>query len=281
MQNHKQIRTMKKALHKILITALMLTFFNHQSLAQLLVNPAAEGGFELGATMAANGWTVVNGGTNNWCVGPPGANAGANGAFISNNGCTSAGYNVSLSQASHFYRDIAFPVGQATLTFNWRCYGENGFDWMDVFLCPTTITPLANFELGAVYRVGRFNLQSAWQAANIVLPCNPAAQTLRLVFSWRNDFSVGTNPPAIVDNISVFNNPLPTSGLVCANAVNIVSFPFSLTGESTVCMNNDYTALTPGICAVHLQPVKIKYMYIQPAVPSVSVYRLIIPTPIR
>lgn len=240
---------MKGILKNILATAILWSCYQLPAQSQLLLDPTGAGGFELGGTMAANGWTVVNGGTNNWCVGAPGANAGANGAFISNTSCGSAAYNVNVSQVSHFYRDIAFPVGQATLSFNWRCFGENGFDWMDVFLCPTTINPVANFELGAVYRLRRLNLQTAWQTATIVFPCNPTAQTLRLVFSWKNDFSLGTNPPGTVDNISVFNNPLPTNGLVCANAVNIPSFPFSLVGESTVCMNNDYTVATPGICA--------------------------------
>jgi hypothetical protein len=234
---------------KSILLVILSTFYGLPLKGQLLLDPAGAGGFELGTTFAANGWTEVNGGTNNWCVGPPGANAGARGAFISNDGCVSASYTINVANVSHFYRDIAFPVGQATLSFNWRCFGENGFDYLDVFLCPTTITPTANFELGAVYRLRRLNLQSTWQTATIVLPCNSSAQTLRLVFSWRNDFSVGTNPPAMVDNISVFNNALPTTGLTCASAINITGFPFNQTGESTVCMNNDYTAGTPGICA--------------------------------
>ncbi|MCC6385119.1 MAG: T9SS type A sorting domain-containing protein [Bacteroidia bacterium] len=232
-----------KRILRILITVIAAVSYAVPLKAQLLLNPTGAGGFELGATFPLNGWNVVNGGTNDWYLGAPGANTGLRGAYISNNGGASASYNTFSARVSHFYRDIAFPTGQATLSFDWKCYGENGFDYMDVFLCPTAITPVANFELGGVYRVGRYNLQSTWQNATVVLPCNPSAQTLRLVFSWKNDFIFGTNPPGVVDNISVFNNPLPTTGLICANAVTIPSLPFSVTGQSTVCMVNNYTSL--------------------------------------
>ena len=59
------------------------------SKAQTSLISAADGGFETGATFAANGWTVVNDATNTWNLGTvPGWFTGARGAYISQNAGT-------------------------------------------------------------------------------------------------------------------------------------------------------------------------------------------------
>ena len=87
-----------------------------------LISPTGDGGFENGATFAANGWTEVNGATNNWFVGAIATpSAGTNSAYVSDN-VTGATYNYTntIANTVHFYRDIAFPAGQTNivLTFN-------------------------------------------------------------------------------------------------------------------------------------------------------------------
>ncbi|MDW8296093.1 MAG: hypothetical protein RMJ97_04335 [Raineya sp.] len=101
-----------------------------------LVNPAAEGGFEVGATFALNGWTVVNGTqTNQWHVGTAAFFAGLRGAYISNNSGTSNNYDVSATSVVHFYRDITIPPNSTVnLSFRWRGQGESGFDYLRVYV---------------------------------------------------------------------------------------------------------------------------------------------------
>ncbi|MFN9958007.1 MAG: hypothetical protein ACK55I_33300, partial [bacterium] len=108
-----------------------------------IINPATDGGFENGTTWAINNWTVVNGAqTNQWWVGTAATGfVGTRCAYI---GTASANntYNTGVTSVVHFYRDITFPAGQpnVTLSFRWKGYGESGFDYMRVYLVPTTTT---------------------------------------------------------------------------------------------------------------------------------------------
>src|SRR5215203_3121336 len=78
----------------------------------LLIDPAGDGGFENGNTFASNGWTVVNGNTNQWFVGNVApASAGINAAYISNSPTGAAySYTISSSSVVYFYRDVTFPA---------------------------------------------------------------------------------------------------------------------------------------------------------------------------
>ncbi|MBL0342207.1 MAG: hypothetical protein IPP71_15630 [Bacteroidetes bacterium] len=195
-------------------------------------------------------WTVVNNATNAWYCGAPGAQAGARGAYISNNAGATNTYTNTVSQVSHFYQTaVNIPAGQNILSFNWKASGENGFDFVEVFLVPNGTPVTAGIRMGIINRVaGPLRGQSAFQLANINLGCFASAQSRTLVFSWVNDGSLGVNPPGCIDNIVLVTNPLPTTGLTCANAVPIAALPYNVAGESTACMGNDYTAGTPGIC---------------------------------
>lgn len=199
---------------------------------------------------AFSSWTVVNNATNAWFCGAPGAQAGARGAFISNNGGGTNTYTNTVSQVSHFYQAaVNIPAGQNVLTFNWKASGENNYDFLEVFLVPNGTAINAGIRMGIINRVaGPLRGQSSFQLATVNLGCFSSAQSRTLVFSWVNDGSLGTNPPGAIDNIVLTTNPLPTSGLTCANAVPIPSLPYNVASESTACMGNDYTAVTPGIC---------------------------------
>lgn len=207
--------------------------------AQTLVDPAAEGGFESGTTFAANGWTLVNGSqTNQWHLGnPTGVGAtGARAAFISNNG-TNYQYTITASSVVHFYRDITVPAGSTVnLSFNWRAQAEGCCDYIQVFLVATTTTPVAGTQLTSGQIGSNLNSQTTWQSASFTsIFCNNTAApiTRRLVFSWRNDGSVGTNPPGGIDNISVTAVPIPLCSLG-TGVTNVTSLPYS-SGAGTAC----------------------------------------------
>ena len=55
---------------KIYLAILSVLFFATTGLAQVQLISASDGGFENAtSTLAANGWTAVDGTTNNWAVG--------------------------------------------------------------------------------------------------------------------------------------------------------------------------------------------------------------------
>jgi len=170
-------------------------------------------------------WTTVNAATNAWFVGTATSSGGTNSAYISNNGGVANTYTNTLTQISHFYRDIQFPDGASTLSFNWRCWGENGaaataYDYGSVVLTTTSTLPVAGTEvsttqatsggngrIGATSNLGKFNLgyggaDSNWRTETIDIS-SWSGQTKRLVFTWVNDSSIGSNPPFAVDNIVI------------------------------------------------------------------------------
>lgn len=202
----------------------------------VLINPNAEGGFESGPTMAANGWTVVNTTTTNgpqWYTSAAPLTQGSysftptglNCAYISSDLGTSWSYQTPSTGggSSNFYRDVTFPPGQTniSLSFRYNASGESTWDDIHVYLCPVTLTPVMNQPAststaptwtgtGTPVYLGRYNLlpAGAGAIANLSIPASvagncSAASTMRLVFVWKNDTGGGTNPPAAIDDISL------------------------------------------------------------------------------
>jgi hypothetical protein len=178
-----------------------------------------------GGAFGTNSWLVANAATNAWYVGTATNNGGTFSAYISNNGGVTNTYTINVTQVSHFYRDITFPDGKVTLKFDWKSWAENGagatsFDYGAVVITNTTVTPVAGSEvstaqatsggngrIGASTNLGKFNsayggADNNWRTETIDLSAY-SGQTKRLVFTWRNDNSVGNNPPFAVDNISI------------------------------------------------------------------------------
>ncbi|HEY0461477.1 MAG TPA: Calx-beta domain-containing protein [Pyrinomonadaceae bacterium] len=189
-----------------------------------LIDPTGAGGFENGATLPLNGWSVVNGASNIWLVGSATTNGGTQAAYISNNGGAANQYTISpTAYTGHFWRDITFPAGETIiqLSFNWRNTGENGFDRLLVYTAPTSVTPVANSPVsssttltGATLISGTtLHSQATYTTFNATLPASFAGTTQRLIFTWQNDTSGGVDPPAAVDNISLTSTaPVPVCG---------------------------------------------------------------------
>jgi hypothetical protein len=223
-----KMKQFKKTITNILVSAAFLLTFGIYATAQTtLISPTGDGGFETGTTFAANGWTVVNAGTNNWQVGATTKNGGARSAYISNDGGMSNAYTLTTARTSHFYRDVAFPAGETNiqLSFAWKCVGSSGYDRLLVYTAPTSVTPVANSPfspsttLSGATLIATLNGQSSpYMNFTVSLPASFAGTTQRIIFTWQNDNSGGSNPPAAVDDISLISSALPT-------ATNIVSTP--------------------------------------------------------
>jgi hypothetical protein len=229
-----------KKTHFMLAFFVILSVFGNSQ--TILINPTAEGGFELGSSFAANGWTTVNTATTNgsqwYLTGTSLSNGsygftptGANAAYASSDLGATWSYQTPLaaSSASHFYRDITFPAGETAINLSFRlnCNGENNYDEVQVYLCPTTLTPTANLPTGTGITptwtgtgtasfIGRYSLLSAGNGSNINLSIPPSivgncvsSTTWRLVFTWKNDGGGGTNPPAAIDDIALVSSASP------------------------------------------------------------------------
>ena len=203
----KQVQTKVRGFFLLTI----LSFLSIVGFGQtVLVNPAQEGGFELGATFAANGWTLLNGTqTNKWFVGSvPVAASGTSCAYVSDDatGNTYTYVNTATSVVQ-FYRDITIPTGMTKLkvSFNWKGVGETNWDYVRVWLTPTTYTPTPGTQVAAAAGLTKMSGEiignSAYVLENLAAAVTPG-QSYRLIFEWRNDSGGGANPPIAVDNIS-------------------------------------------------------------------------------
>jgi len=161
-------------------------------------------GFESGA----DDWVIVNGTqTNKWHWGTATKNTGTHSLYVSNDSGTNNSYDETQASISHFYTDVNFPsTGQDFyLRFNWKANGQDATnDYLQIYLTEPTITPSAGTELSAGALVtGALSNSNTWQNFSTQLPANLAGSTKRLVFSWKNNSSTGTQAPAAIDNIRI------------------------------------------------------------------------------
>ena len=184
--------------------------------ASTLISPTGDGGFETGASMAANGWTTVNNATNGWFAGTAVASAGTRSAYISNTSGTTYAYSNTTAAVSHFYRDVTVPAGETHIKLSFKLRGDGDissgtlFDKMMVYTAPTTFTPTtaAPASSGVLLAgttsvfVQTTNNSAAHVQYFATLPASLAGTTFRLIFTWHDDTSTGTVPSS-VDEISL------------------------------------------------------------------------------
>jgi GEVED domain/Secretion system C-terminal sorting domain len=203
----------------LFLMVLMLSGLNSFSQTTLL-SPTGNGGFENGATPAANGWTAVNSTTDSWVVGnTPGIGSGTNCAFITSVPAGPFTWTYSqLSTIQHLYYDVTLPAGEpvVTMTFKWKALGEgtttSDWDNLKIFWGASSAVgiPAANVGVSAAYQVsgpgaisGTYKLSSAAYNSETIVVTGVPGTTYRLVLSWKSDSSTIANPPASVDDISL------------------------------------------------------------------------------
>jgi hypothetical protein len=191
--------------------------------------------------LSSNNYTFVNGSqTNKWVFGSSVGNTGSS-IYVSNdNGVTNA-YSNSSSTVTNAFRDITIPVGttSANFSFDWIANGESGYDYLRAWIVPVSFEPSAGSEItsgsGRIQVGGDFIGQTTWQTySNATLDVSSFANTtMRLVFEWSNDGSVGDNPPGAIDNVNL-SIPLclaPSAPIV--SALSNVGATLSWTAPST------------------------------------------------
>ncbi|MDD2424265.1 MAG: choice-of-anchor J domain-containing protein, partial [Candidatus Cloacimonetes bacterium] len=166
-------------------------------------------------------WAFENGTeTNAWYVGTVDPFAGTASAYVSNDNGVSNAYTITTTSVAHIYRDISFGADNLNfpLSFQWRNAGESTWDRMRVYLVDTSVTPVAGTEL-TTGQVGltNYSVQPTWTTGSITLPGTLSGSVKRLVFSWKNDGSGGTQPPINLDNISLTAVPVPSGPVLAPN----------------------------------------------------------------
>ena len=155
-------------------------------------------------------WTIVNGNNANmWFIGAD-SNAvfdGDSALYISNDSGTTNAYSITSNSSVWAYRDIAFPDGASEfhISINWKGIAEECCDYLKVFIGdPAAVyAGLSTAPSGATPLSGNLNNEANWKNETFVLGASYAGSVKRLYFLWYNDYSVGSNPPAAIDNITI------------------------------------------------------------------------------
>lgn len=164
-------------------------------------------GFESGDDLQ---WAFLNG-PNAWTIGQATGSNSASSLYV---GTPSANaYLPNATSNSYAYKLFTVEDDEATYTFSfdWRCNGEEDYDFLRAFMVPASIplTPNSSNGIGSTTQSagwisltpGQMEGQSSWQHVDTVLTLT--AGTYRLLFYWVNDFSEGSNPAAAIDNLSI------------------------------------------------------------------------------
>ena len=167
-------------------------------------------------------WTIDNsGGVNQWYIGAAVNNTagGDSSLYISNtNGATNA-YDISSTSNVWAYRDIDFGTyAEYSLSCDVSADGESCCDYLKIFVGPPATPNGSSTPAGAVQVGGNINQLTSF--TNITATLNASFSGVQRVYLlWHNDGSVGTMPPAAVDNIVI-------TGSNCGS-------PYDLTVDST------------------------------------------------
>ncbi|GGB83479.1 hypothetical protein GCM10007424_24360 [Flavobacterium suaedae] len=188
-------------------------------------------------------WTLSNGDqTNQWYFGTATSSSPDTSLYISNDGGANNTYTNNVSSVVHAYRDLAIPATgvEANLSFDWKAQAENCCDYVRVWMVPVTYSPTPGTLItAAADRVqvgGNYNNNSDWQTVNEIVDVSSfAGQTLRLIFEWRNDGSVGTAPAGAIDNValSLITCPQPIDLAVSDVSNDSVVLEWTETGSAT------------------------------------------------
>jgi hypothetical protein len=201
-------------------------------------------------------WIFNNGSCGNyWTIGSLGTESAM---FITNNG-TTAGYTIN-STFSIVSVEKLFTIGETdefAISFDAKIGGESIFDYLKVFFSPadvdypasTSVQNYADYDYSShsinfptsiseyPYMINLTDNNTVHVAVSVPNPnTNPtSSSTAKLVFLWKNDHSGGTQPGAIITNVSVeaIYCPMPANLTVNNVTTNSAEVTWTATGSET------------------------------------------------
>ncbi len=122
--------------------------------------------------------------------------------YISSDNGQTASYNISTTTYAYAYAYLNLEEGTRYIVdFDWKDVGESCCDYFQVYLVGADYELSASSLLSTGAVTGVLNNQSTWQHETVLLPSYSGAY--KLVFGWKNDGSIGNNPPAVIDNLYI------------------------------------------------------------------------------
>ena len=192
-----------------------------------------------------NAWTFANAGTNNWVIDTAVHVAGSRALYISNDNGAHNAYTISNYAYSFVYRAFNFATaGTYGIDFDWRNLAESSasYDYVRVYLAPVTDSIQGASSYSAfngipatwVTLVGSLTGSAEWQHHSSTFAV-AAPGVYNLVFYWYNDGSVGTNPPAAIDNLSLqaISCPAPTALVIDSVTTTTAAFHWTAGAAET------------------------------------------------
>ena len=203
----------------------------------------------------AQEWMLKNGNnTNKWHIGTP--NNQTNGVlYISKDGGSSAEYNT--SSTSIVVAEKLFDTGESdslTISFDLTIGGESTWDYLKVYWVDADTNYIAATSTTTYYADKAYsnnvlftnhstyyflNLLSGTQNFSVTIP-NVANSMKKLVFVWKNDSSGGTQPGAVIDNVSIQQvwageepEPCDAPTALTVNNITQTSADFTWNGTAT------------------------------------------------
>ncbi|MFN8349942.1 MAG: GEVED domain-containing protein [Flavobacteriales bacterium] len=223
--------------------------------AQTSLISASDGGFENAtSTLAANGWTVVDGTSITWFTGTAaGAATGTKAAFVGSSSTTYIGSSASVIK--HFYRDIAIPAGATSVFLNYKLKMPIvdccTYDYFRIYTNTTAQTPVAGtLPAGTQRAVYNTPALANFTAQPQIDLTSLAGTTVRLVFTYQTDAASPYANPA-VDDITLTYIPAAAG---CTNTTLYPSSSFAApapgAGAYTIATNqyqSEYNSMTGAV----------------------------------
>ena len=208
----------------------------------------------------------VNDTNNKWVIGTAARNTGTKGLYISKDGGQTNTYNNVGVQVSHAYMNVQIPehAEDLEIKFDWRCVAQGNIkDYFRVWLVPITYLPTVRSQITANatrVQIGReqYYENEAFLNERVFVHVAPfSGQQMRLIFEWKQDASLGEDPPAAIDNINIkaffckkvvnstiqINNITNTTGTVSWTATNAEAYEVYLEDTPNLPVDRERTPL--------------------------------------
>lgn len=201
-----------------------------------------------------NNWVLENGNqTNKWHIGSAvSSGVGNKSLYISNDNGVKNEFTPNSASIVHAFRDISIPAGttNATLSFDWRGRGQAllgvgilYFDYLRVWLVPVDYKPTAGSnvsESSSRVLIGYFISQTDFTTFTRTENLSSfAGTTMKLLFEWINNDNFGNQPPAAIDNVSLFASHCTVNPVIATSTDRIVNM--SITNS----LGGNYSHSTP------------------------------------
>ena len=190
-------------------------------------------------------WMLLNGtATNKWYIDSAVASTGSQSLYISDNNGVSNTYSITSTSYALAYKLFQFDsIGDYAISYDWHADGESSLDFIRVALVPGTYEFQANATNGisssslpsgwiALDGGSKLNLNGNWQNHSEVFSISTASNYY-VLFYWRNDGSVGNNPPGAIDNVQIsrLSCPAPQNLTLTSATTNSISFSWTPAGS--------------------------------------------------